>query len=72
VKGLVSYLARRVSGYTVKEIADYFRRSSVTLSEGIGKVGDLFRKEKSLARELNILSQNLIKGRKRKYRITEA
>jgi chromosomal replication initiation ATPase DnaA len=31
-RGLVAYMAKRISGYTVKEIADYFRRSSVTIS----------------------------------------
>jgi len=72
VRGLMSYLARRISGYTVKEIADHFRRSSVTISEGIGKVEDLLRKDKAFAKKLNILSQNLIKGKRRKYRITEA
>jgi chromosomal replication initiation ATPase DnaA len=72
VRGLVSYLARRISGYTVKEIADHFRRSSVTISEAIEKVEDLLRKDKAFERKLNLLSQNLIKGRKRKYRITEA
>lgn len=72
VRGVVSYLARRISGYTVKEIADYFRRSSATISEAIEKVEDLYRKDKTFARELNLLLQNLIKGGKRRYRITEA
>ena len=57
---------------TVKEVADHFRRSSVTVSEAITKVEDLLRKHPAFAKELELLTENLIKGRKRKYRITEA
>jgi putative transposase len=71
-RGMVAYLARRISGYRVREIADYFRRSSVTVSEAITKVEDLLRKDTAFAGDLRILAENLIKGRKRKYRITEA
>ena len=71
-RGMVAYLARRISGYTVREIADHFRRSSVTVSESIAKVEDLLRKDTAFATGLRILAENLIKGRKRKYRITEA
>ena len=71
-RGMVAYLARRLSRYTVREIADHFRRSSVTVSEAIMKVEDLLRKDIAFAKALGLLSENLIKGRKRKYRITEA
>ena len=56
----------------MKEIADHFRRSSVVVSEAITKVEDLLRKDVAFAKELDLLTKNLIKGRKRKYRITEA
>jgi chromosomal replication initiation ATPase DnaA len=69
---MVAYLARRISGYTVGEIADHFRRSSVTVSEAITQVEDLLRKDVTFAKVLEVLKENLIKGRKRKYRITEA
>jgi chromosomal replication initiation ATPase DnaA len=68
----VACLARRISGYSVKEITDHFRRSSVTVSEAFAKVEELLRKDKRLAKELRFLTENLVKGRKRKYRITEA
>ena len=71
-RGIVAYLARRISTYTVREIADHFRRSSVTVSEAITKVEGLLRKDVALAKTLELLSEILIKGRKRKYRITEA
>ncbi len=72
VRGVVSYPARKISGYSLKEIADHFRRSSITISEGIRKVEDLLRMDKAFRRQLTFLSQKLVKGRKRKYRITEA
>jgi len=56
----------------LKEIADHFRWSSVTVSEEITKVEDLFRKDIAFAKELELLTKNLIKGEKLKYRITEA
>jgi len=56
----------------VREIADHFGRSSVTVSEAIAKVEDLLRKDIAFAKGLRILAEDLIKGRKRKYRITEA
>ncbi len=67
-----AYLARSISRYTVREIADHFRRSSVTVSEAMTKVEYLLRKDIAFAKGLELLSENLIKGRKRKYRITEA
>ena len=71
-RGMVAYLARRISGYTVREIADHFRRSSVTVSEAITKVEDHLREDRAFAKGIGVLTGNLIKGRKRKYRITEA
>jgi hypothetical protein len=56
----------------VKEIADHFGRSPVTISEGIKKVEDLQRRDKSFAKTLSLIVENVVKGRKRKYRITEA
>jgi hypothetical protein len=71
-RGIVAYLARRVSGYGVKEIADHFGRSPVTISEGMKKVEDLERRDKSFAKTLSLIVENVVIGRKRKYRITEA
>ena len=71
-KRFLACRARSIAGYTVKEIADHFRRSSVTVSEAITKVEDLLRKDIAIAKELELLTENLIKGRRRKYRITEA
>jgi putative transposase len=71
-RGMVAYLARGISGHSVQEVANHFRRSSVTVSEAITKVEERLRKDKAFARELKLLAENLIQGRKRKYRISEA
>ena len=68
----MAYLARRISGYMVKEIADHFQRSPVTIGEVIMKVEDLLKTHKSFEKGLKSMEENLVKGKKRKYRITEA
>ena len=71
-RGLVAYLAKRVSDYMVKDIASHFKRSPVTIGEAIIKVEDLLRRDSSFEKELTRMGENLIKGRKRKYRISVA
>jgi len=71
-RGMVAYLGRSIAGYTVKEIADYFGRSSVTVSEAIKKVENLLHEDVAFEKELKLLEEKLIKGRRQKYRITEA
>jgi putative transposase len=71
-RGIVGYLARRISYYGVNEIAGHFGRSPQTISEGIKKVEDLQRSDKSFAKTLSLILENVVKGRKRRYRITEA
>ena len=71
-RGLVAYLAKRVSDYMVKEIASHFKRSSVTIGEAILKVEDLLRKDKRFEKVLRRVAENLVKGRKRKYRVSVA
>jgi hypothetical protein len=71
-RGIVGYLARRISAYGVKEVADHFGRSPETISEGIKKVEDLQRRDKSFAKTLSLMLEKVSQGRKRRYRITEA
>ena len=68
----MGYLARKIAGYTVKEIADHFKRSAVTMGEGIIKVEDLVRGDKSFERALEQMAENVVKGRKRRYRVSVA
>lgn len=71
-RSVVGYLARRIAGYTVKEIAEYFKRSSVTIGEGIIKVEELVRRDKSFERVIKRIEENVIKKGKRRYRVTVA
>jgi len=71
-RGLVAYLGMTVSDYMVKEIASHLKRSPVTIGEAITKVKDLLRKDKSFKNALTRMEENLVKGRKRKYRISVA
>jgi REP element-mobilizing transposase RayT len=71
-RSVVGYLARKTAGYRVKEIADYFKRSAVTIGEGIIKVEERVRGDNSFRRLLKRLEDNVIKGRKRKYRVSVA
>jgi REP element-mobilizing transposase RayT len=71
-RALVAYLAKTISGYMVKEIANYFKRTPVTIGEAIMKVEDLSLRDRSLRKTLTIMEENLVKGRKRKYRVSVA
>jgi mRNA-degrading endonuclease RelE of RelBE toxin-antitoxin system len=56
----------------VKEIANHFQRSLVTIDEAIMNVEDLLKRDKSFEKALKRMEENLVKGRKRKYRISVA
>ena len=71
-RSVVAYLARKTARYTVKDIADYFRRSAVTIGEGIIKVEELVRGDKSFEKALKRMEENVIKGGKRRYRVSVA
>jgi hypothetical protein len=65
-------LGRKTAGYTVDEIAGYFKRGAVTIGEGIMKVEELMRKDKSFEKALKRMEENVVKGKKRKYRVSVA
>jgi len=71
-RGIVAYLARVISDYTVREIGDHFRRSPAAIGEAIMKVEDRVKRDRSFAKALKRMREKLIEGRKRKYRITVA
>jgi hypothetical protein len=56
----------------VKEIAGHFKRSPVTIGEPIMKVEYLLKREKSFEKAIKGVEENLLKGRKRKYRVSVA
>ena len=56
----------------LKEIADHFQRSPVTIGEVPMKVEDLFQRDKSFEKAIKRIEENLVKGKKRKYRVSTA
>jgi hypothetical protein len=56
----------------VKEIGDYFRRSPVAIGEGIRKIEGFQRKYTSLEGALKRMGENVVRVKKRKYRVTVA
>ena len=71
-RSLVAFLARKVSNHKVKEIAAFFRREPMTISQAIIKVEGLLQKDADLARKLSVIERNLIEKRKEKYLISIA
>ncbi len=71
-RGVVAYLARKVSGCLVKDIAEHFRREPVTISQAIIKLESIIQKDRKIEKMVNHMGRNLIKNKKRKYLITDA
>ena len=50
----------------VKEIADHFQRSPVTIGEAIMKVEDLLKRDKLFEKALKRMEENLVKREEKK------
>lgn len=68
----MAYLARKLSGYLVKDVAGYFDREPAMISQGMTKVENLLRADEDLAEKVEIMKRRLIRNRKKKYFITNA
>jgi len=71
-RSLVAYLARKLSGCLLKDIARYFRREPMTISQGVAKVERVFGGDEDLAKKLGQIEKKLIEKRRKKYLITNA
>jgi putative transposase len=71
-RGLVAYLARKLVGTRVKEIAQYFRREPMTVSLGVRKIETLLQRDRDLRQRVEVMELALEKKGKRKYFITIA
>ncbi len=65
-------MARKLAGTPVKDIARYFRREPMTVSLGVGKIENLLRRDRDLARRVEVMELALRRKGKRKYFITIA
>jgi len=71
-RNLVAYLARKLAGFRVKDIAQHFRREPMTISLGVIKLEKLLQQEKDFLRRVGIMEMNLREKSKKKYFITIA
>jgi putative transposase len=71
-RNLVAYLARKLAGFRVKEIAQHFKREPMTISLGVMKVEKLLQQDKDFLRRVEIMEMNLREKSKKRYFITIA
>ncbi|MBI5166475.1 MAG: transposase [candidate division NC10 bacterium] len=71
-RSLVTYLARELSEYPLKELATFLRRDPTALSIGQKKVEELLVKDPAFEAKMRRWKEELIRGRKRKYKIIHA
>lgn len=71
-RGIVGYLARKLTGQMVKDIAEHFRRSPMRISQAIIEVEKRLRQDESFSKMVRTLEKDLIKQAKKKYFITIA
>lgn len=71
-RSLVAYLARKISGCLVKDIAEHFRREPMTISQAIIKLENLIQRDKEIEEMVEFIENNLTRGRKKKYDISIA
>jgi len=71
-RNLVAYLARKLAGFRVKEIAQHFKREPMTISLGVKKVEKLLHRDKDFSKRVEIMEMNLKEKSKKKYFITIA
>ena len=71
-RAIVAYLARKLTGSLVKDIARHFQREPMTISEAVIKIESLMEKDMELARRIEDMRNNLMKRGKKKYLITVA
>ena len=68
----VPYLARKLAGLRIKEIARHFNRDPITISLGVQNVENLLQRDRELAKRTEIIEENLRKEGKKKYLVTIA
>jgi chromosomal replication initiation ATPase DnaA len=71
-RNLAAYLARKLAGFRVIEVARHFHREPMTLSLGVKKVESLLQSDRALAKKVEIMKRNLTEKSKKKNFITIA
>jgi len=71
-RNLVAYLARKLAGFKVKDIAQHFKREPMTISLGIKKVENLHHRDEDFSKRIETMEMTLKAKSKKKYFITIA
>ena len=71
-RSLVAYLARKLAGFRVNEIAQHFNRGSMSICWGVRKVEKTLQEDKEFSTAVEIMEKNLIEKSRKKYFITIA
>jgi putative transposase len=67
-RGIVGYMGKKLCGYSVKSLAEYFQRDPVAISRGIGKVEGRMGADKDFEAKFRELEGAMKLDRKRKIR----
>ena len=67
-----AYLARKLAGFRVKDIAQHFKREPMTISLGVIKVEKLLHRDKDFFKRVEIMEMILREKSEKKYFITIA
>ena len=62
------FVGKRLCGYSIKSLAEYFHRDPVAMSRGIEKVEGRIKSDRDLEAKLRKLEEVITLGRKRKIR----
>jgi len=66
--GLFRYIVKKLCGYSIKNLAEYFHRDPVAMSWGIGKVEGRMGVDKDFEAKLRKLEGAITLDRRRKIR----
>jgi len=62
---IVGYLAKCLTGHSLKSVAEHFGRDPVAISQGVGKLESRLREDKKLRGKINELTEKLVERRRR-------
>ena len=71
-RSLAAYLGRKLSGYSIVDMARHFERDPSVISQQVVKAERLLLEDGKLAKRIDRVEKELILGRKKKYLVTNA
>jgi putative transposase len=71
-RGLAAYLGRKLSGHAVIDMARYFKRNPIVISQAVAKAERWISGDKKFGKRIERVEKELVRRRKRKYLVTNA